>query len=73
MKVKFFSTILILFLIEFANGQVSGTLGFSYKSPRAQSFTLSVSSLNFTSANVTARILNNGIKPVTTKIGRAHV
>ena len=66
MKVKFFSTILILFLIEFANGQVSGTLGFSYKSPRAQSFTLSVSSLNFTSANVTARILNNGIKPVTT-------
>jgi uncharacterized protein (TIGR02145 family) len=63
---KFLITILFLFFFEFANAQVPGTLGFSYKSPRAQSFTLSVSSLNFTSANVTARILNNGVKPVTT-------
>lgn len=63
---KFFSTILFLYLFEFAIGQVPGTQGYSYKSPRAQAFTLSVSSLNFTSANVTARILNNGVKPVTT-------
>ena len=62
---KFLTTILLLFFFEFANAQVPGTLGFSYKSPLAQSFTLSVSSLNFTSANVTARILNNGVKPVT--------
>jgi len=63
---KFLSTILFLFFFEFAIGQVPGTLGFSYKNPRAQAFTLSVSSLDFTRANVTARILNNGVKPVTT-------
>ena len=63
---KFLTTILLLLVFQFANAQVPGTLGFSYKSPLAQSFTLSVSSLNFTSANVTARILNNGVKPVTT-------
>lgn len=63
---KFLTTILLLLVFQFANAQVPGTLGFSYKSPLAQSFTLSVSSLDFTRANVTARILNNGVKPVTT-------
>jgi len=63
---KFFCTVLFLFVFEFANAQVPGTLGFSYKNPRAQAFTLTVSSLDFTRANVTARILNNGVKPVTT-------
>ena len=66
LKMNFFITILFFFVFEFALGQVPGTLGFSYKSPLAQSFTLSVSSLDFTRANVTARILNNGVKPVTT-------
>jgi len=65
-KMKFFSAILFLVVIEIANGQVPGTLGFSYKSPLAQSFTLSVASSDFSSANVTAKIINNGIQPVTT-------
>ena len=63
---KFFCTVLFLFVFEFVTSQVPGTLGFSYKSPLAQAFTLTVSSLDFTRANVTARILNNGVKPVTT-------
>lgn len=62
---KFLTTILFLFFFEFANTQVAGTLGFVGKSPLAQSFTFSVSSLDFSSANVTARIINNGAKPVT--------
>jgi hypothetical protein len=63
---KFFCTVLFLFVFEFANGQVPGTLGFSYKSPLAQSFTLSVSSAGFSTANVTARIINNGVMSATT-------
>ena len=63
---KFFNTILFLFVFEFAIGQVPGTLGFSYKSPLAQSFTLSVSSAGFSTANVTARIINNGVMSATT-------
>jgi hypothetical protein len=63
---KFFCTVLFLFVFEFVTGQVPGTLGFSYKNPRAQAFTLTVSSLDFTRANVKARILNNGVKQVTT-------
>jgi len=63
---KFFITILFLFVFEFASGQVPGTLGFSYKSPLAQSFTFSVSSTGFSTANVTARIINNGVMSVTT-------
>ena len=63
---KFFCTILFLFVFEFAMSQVPGTLGFSNKSPLAQSFTFSVSSEGFSTANVTARIINNGVKSVTT-------
>jgi uncharacterized protein (TIGR02145 family) len=63
---KFFCTILFLFVFEFAMGQVPGTLGFSYKSPLAQSFRFSVSSSGFSTANVTARIINNGVMSVTT-------
>ena len=65
-NMKFFITILFLFFFEFASAQIPGTIGFIHKNPIAQSFTLSVSALDFTRANVTARILNNGIKPVTT-------
>jgi uncharacterized protein (TIGR02145 family) len=63
---KFFFIILFLFVFEFAMGQVPGTLGFIYKSPLAQSFTFSVSSTGFSTANVTARIINNGVMSVTT-------
>lgn len=63
---KFFCTVLFLFVFEFVMGQVPGTLGFSYKSPLAQSFTFSVSSTGFSTANVNARIINNGVMSVTT-------
>ena len=66
MKMKFISTIIFIFVFDFAVGQIPGTLGFIGKNPLAQSFTLSVSSTGFSSANVTARILNNGIGQVTT-------
>lgn len=62
---KKLSTLLFLFVFKIVIGQVPGTIGFISKSPLAQSFTFSVSSLDFSKANVTARILNNGIKPVT--------
>jgi uncharacterized protein (TIGR02145 family) len=63
---KLFSTLLFLFVFGFAISQVPGTPSFRLKTPLAQAFTLSATSLNFSSANVSAQILNNGAEPVTT-------
>ena len=63
---KIISSIIFLFVFGFAISQVPGTPSFRLKNPLAQAFTLSATSLNFSSANVSAQILNNGTEPVTT-------
>ncbi len=65
MKVKYLSILFLLFLSEFANGQVPGMPKILGKSDFPQVFTLSATLVDISSANVSVQILNNGQTPVT--------
>jgi uncharacterized protein (TIGR02145 family) len=65
MKVKYLSVLFLLFLCEFAIGQVPGMPKILGKSLFPQVFTLSVELNNFSSALVKAQVVNNGQTNVT--------
>jgi hypothetical protein len=65
MKVKYLSILLLLFLCEFASGQVPGMPIILGKGNFPQVFTLSATLVDISSANVSVQILNNGQTPVT--------
>ena len=65
MKVKYLSILFLLFLSEFANGQVPGMPKILGKSYFPQVFTLSAEFLDFSTAVVQAQVVNNGQTTVT--------
>jgi len=65
MKVKYLSFLFLLFLCEFASGQVPGMPKILGKSNFPQVFTLSATLVDINSANVSVQIIDNGQTPVT--------
>lgn len=65
MKVKYLSILFLLFLCEFANGQVPGMPKILGTRDIPQAFTLSAEFVDFSSALVKAQVLDNGRTPVT--------
>jgi len=65
MKVKYLSVLFLLFLSEFASGQVPGMPKILGKSVFPQVFTLSAEFVDFSSALVQAQVVNNGQTNVT--------
>ena len=65
MKVKYLSFLFLLFLCEFASGQVPGMPKILGKSSFPQVFTLSATLVDINSANVSVQIIDNGQTPVT--------
>ena len=65
MKFKYLSILFLLFLCEFANGQVPGMPKILGTRDLPQAFTLSAELVDFSSALVKAQVLDNGRTPVT--------
>ena len=65
MKVKYLSILFLLFLCEFANGQVPGMPKILGTRDLPQAFTLSAELVDFSSALVKAQVLDNGRTPIT--------
>ena len=65
MKVKYLSVLFLLFLCEFASGQVPGMPKILGKSVFPQVFTLSAEFVDFSSAVINAQVVNNGQTNVT--------
>lgn len=60
-----FSSLLFLFICEFATGQVPGTPKIMFKSANPQTFTISATTLNMSSAILTGYVIDNGQTQVT--------